>query len=174
MSVSGSKNAGFTMIEVLIAVLLLAIGVLGIAATQMISFQTNQSAYARSQAIYLATDIFDRIRANPEGYQSTSVYDSVDSLASEDVPSDPNCIDSNGGCTPVQMARYDVREWIGNFSNVDSIDDYQPMLPNGRGVLARIGTSNDFVATVSWDERDWEGDNRVVRTRQVSITARVN
>ena len=55
---------GFTLIEILVAMLILAIGVLGIAALQYKGLQYNQDAYFRTQINYLAYDIADRMRLN--------------------------------------------------------------------------------------------------------------
>jgi len=59
-----SNSKGFTLIEALIAVVILAIGLLGIAGLQATNLKNNQSAYNRSQATLLAYDMADRIRAN--------------------------------------------------------------------------------------------------------------
>ena len=56
--------AGFTLIEVLVAMLVLAVGMLGIAAMQMRGLQFNHDAYLRSQISVLAYDIADRMRIN--------------------------------------------------------------------------------------------------------------
>jgi type IV pilus assembly protein PilV len=58
------SNAGFSMIEVLIAVLVLAIGLLGVAAMQTIALKNNQSALQRSQATMLSYFMMDAMRAN--------------------------------------------------------------------------------------------------------------
>lgn len=60
------KNRGFTLIEVLIAMLILAIGVLGIVALQFKGLQYNQDAYLRTQVNLLAYDIADRMRLNQD------------------------------------------------------------------------------------------------------------
>ena len=168
------RNGGFTLIEVLIAMLVIVVGLLGVATMQIASFQANQGAYARSQAVYLAQDILDRIRSNPKGFRDTSIYDAIDTSKDSDIPADPNCVTSTTGCTPLQMAQQDVREWSANFSNVNGVDNYRPMLPNGRAQLQRLGSANDFTATISWDEKDWSTANRVVQNRQISLTARLN
>ena len=168
------QQAGFTMIEILVATLVLTVGILGVAALQLTSFQTNQSAYARSQAIYITQDIFDRIRANPEGYRNTTTYDAFDSNVGGGLPADPACVVSNAGCSSLQMAQQDIREWSANFNNVFGAENYRPRLPNGRGLVTRNGTTNDFTATVSWDEKTWDDGARTVASRQVSITATVN
>ncbi|HUE90566.1 type IV pilus modification protein PilV [Pseudomonas sp.] len=55
---------GTTLIEVLIAMIVLAIGLLGMALLQVTSVQSNHSAYYRSQVTLLASDMADRMRAN--------------------------------------------------------------------------------------------------------------
>lgn len=57
-------ESGFTLLEILIAVVILSIGLLGLAGLQARSLQTNQSAMMRSQATVLAYDMIDRLRAN--------------------------------------------------------------------------------------------------------------
>ncbi len=151
------------------SVLVLMVGILGVAGMQWVSFQTNQSAYARSQAVYLAQDMINRMRANPGGYQSTTVYDAIDTSNPNATPSDPGCVTAVSGCTPLQMAQQDVREWTSNFRNVANIPDFRPTLPNGVGMVARSATS-DFTVTVSWDERGWDNRERLIQNRQVTIT----
>lgn len=167
-------QGGFSLIEVLVSVLVLMVGILGVAAMQMVSFQTNQAAYARSQAIYLAQDILDRMRANPDGYEDSTVYDNVLTTTSSTIPNDPTCVTTAGGCSSLQMAQQDVREWAHNFVDVLSTTDYRPMLPGGVGQLTRDGTTNTFTATVTWNERDWNNGSRDIQARQVVITATMN
>lgn len=58
------RAAGFTLIEALIALLVLSIGLLGVAAMQLTSLRANNGAFQRTQATFLAQDIADRMRAN--------------------------------------------------------------------------------------------------------------
>ena len=153
------------------------VGILGVAAMQMVSFQTNQSAFARSQAIYLAQDILDRMRANPVGYGTTTAYDAFDTGNTTTIPSSPTCIADAGGCSVLQLAQHDIREWAASFYNVEDATEYRPALPSGRGVVTRNGTTNEFTVTVSWDERDWDSDgslDRDIITRSVTIVTELN
>jgi len=59
-----TRADGFTLIEALIALLVLSIGLLGVAAMQLASLQANNGAFQRTQATFLAQDIADRMRAN--------------------------------------------------------------------------------------------------------------
>ena len=61
---SRRRSGGFTLIEVLIAVVLLTTGLLGLASLQATGTRLNHSSYMRSQATVLAYDIVDRMRAN--------------------------------------------------------------------------------------------------------------
>ena len=64
--------SGFTLIEVVVAVLILSLGVLGVAGLQIISTRSNFEGLQRSQATQLANDTIDRMRANPERLDSYS------------------------------------------------------------------------------------------------------
>jgi type IV pilus assembly protein PilV len=61
---TSTSPAGFSLLEVLVGLLILAIGLLGLAGMQMISLRQNNDAYLRSQATLMAYDILDRMRAN--------------------------------------------------------------------------------------------------------------
>ncbi len=154
--------------------LVLMVGILGVAAMQMVSFQTNQSAYARSHAIYIAQEIFDRMRANPAGYRSSSVYNEVLTTKSSTIPNSPNCVTTATGCTSAQMAEQDVREWADHFVDVFSSTDYRPTLPGGVGELSREAGTNTFTATITWNERDWANGERTIQNRQVALTVTLN
>ena len=149
-------SGGFTLLEALAATLILAIGIMGVAAMQVRSLQTSQNAYARAQAIHIARDFFERLRANPGGYRNTAVYDSVDSEGA--AVSGATCYRGASGCAPQQMAQQDVREWTNYFRDADDADGRRPALPGGRGQVSRAPNSNEFTVVVSWTERVAAGE----------------
>jgi type IV pilus assembly protein PilV len=126
---------GFTLIEVLIAVVLLAGGLLGLAALQAAGLSNNQSAYNRSQATQLAYDIADRMRANPKAAAS---YLANPSTANATATA---CSSSANTCTPAQLAVKDLYDWGVDLDNT---------LPNGEGRVAVAGSV--YTVTVSWDD----------------------
>ncbi|MGO0308623.1 type IV pilus modification protein PilV [Endozoicomonas acroporae] len=107
------KNRGAGLIEVLISLLVITIGILGMAGVHSSSLQYNQSAYVQSQATFLATDMLDRIQANNSLARSGNSYQAgMNDLEYS------QCIDSNypnsceaGSCTPQEMAAYDILQW---------------------------------------------------------------
>lgn len=61
------RQRGFSLIEVLISILILAVGLLGAASIQLNALKYTDSSTMRSQASFIAYDMMDRIRANPNG-----------------------------------------------------------------------------------------------------------
>ena len=97
--------AGFTLLEVLIALLVLSIGLLGLAALQTIGMKFNHQSYQRTQAVFQAYDILDRIRANPRGRES---YKNV---PGNFTVTNTNCIAVGTACTAEELANFDIAVW---------------------------------------------------------------
>lgn len=169
--------SGFTLIEVGVATLVLMVGILGVTGMQLVSYQTNQSAYYRSQATYIAADILERIRLNPNGYGTYNGADTSDAAFTTTYP-DPSCATNVGGCTPTERAQQDLREWGDHFVDVFSSTDFRAVLPNGKGVIAQTAGTKVFTVTVSWKERDWDtsatGQKRKLEDRSVVLTAELD
>jgi len=135
-----NKSTGFTLIEVLIAMVVLAIGLLGLAGLQVTSLKNNQSAYNRSQATQLAYDLADRMRANVAG---VAAYPAGTAAAIE------NCKNTTG-CSPADMAVNDLFDWNSAISSA---------LPNG-GTGTISVTGSVYSITISWAEnRDEDTDD---------------
>ncbi|VAW89067.1 Type IV fimbrial biogenesis protein PilV [hydrothermal vent metagenome] len=131
-----NANAGFTLIEVLITLVIFSIGLLGLAALQANSMVNSHNAYLRSQATLMANDMADRMRANMVGVADNR-YNALNGI-----PVNPNCITDIAGCTPAQIAIFDAFEWNTTLN---------AELPSGAGTVT--GNSADFIITVRWDER---------------------
>jgi type IV pilus assembly protein PilV len=127
------KNTGFTLIEVLVAMLVLAVGLLGLAGLQAASLKNNQSAYNRSQATQLAYDITDRMRANVAGIAAYTT-----STASVFV----NCKNTTG-CSSSEMAANDLFEWNTAISAA---------LPNGAVGTLKPTSPGMYSINISWTE----------------------
>jgi type IV pilus assembly protein PilV len=130
MKTSPHAVAGFTMLEVLIAVVVLSIGLLGLAGLQSVGLRNSNDAYARTQGATLANDMADRIRANMAGFNAGNYNNTAAYTA--------GC-ENNTGCTPQQMAQHDTFLWQGALA----------ALPAGQGdVTTNAGL---VTVTVRWD-----------------------
>jgi type IV pilus assembly protein PilV len=123
-----------TLMEVMVALLVLSIGMLGIAGLQMAAIKSSTNAYWESQASWFAYDIADRMRANPAGVQANA-YNGADVDGTETV------VDCSGGCAPGTLATFDLYEWGQRVA----------VLPAGQGTIADNGNGTYTIA-VMWDE----------------------
>jgi type IV pilus assembly protein PilV len=119
-----SVMRGIGLIEVLVALFILAIGVLGAAAMQMNALKFNQNAAVRSQATFLAYEIADAMRAN----RTVALAGGYDLALDDDPPTGAVVGD-------------DLERWRAALSE---------RLPAGSGGVARNG--NVFTITIEWDE----------------------
>ncbi len=134
-------QSGFSMVEVLVALVVLAIGLLGIAALYLNSLQSGRTAIYRTQAINLAADLADRIRMNRTAQASYgSLFADTEAVVA-------TC-STTGGCSDADLASTDLATWK---------DTVAQQLPNGQGqvvVTAPVGAGEPatYVVTVQWVE----------------------
>jgi len=103
-------HGGFTLLEVLIALLVLSIGLLGIGKLMMLSARANDSAYMRSQATALGYTILDAMRAN----RATALVQGYDTAIV--VPAAQGCALAAPGCTGDLQASNDTFLWNQNLA----------------------------------------------------------
>lgn len=146
---------GSSLVEVMVALFVLAIGLLGMLAMQAKSMQYNQSAYSYSQAAYLAADMAERIRSNA-GVAATYGGGAVDASADAG-----NCTSTK--CLPADIVAWDKAKWAKN------IDNY---LPSGTGSITAIGT--DFLQiTVAFVDDKVSADNTAGETQTYSLIVEI-
>ena len=154
-----SRSRGFTLIEVLVSLVIMSVGMLGIAKLVLVSSHSNDSAYMRSQATALAYEILDRMRANPAGALAHN-YD----IAFGTMPAMPTSCDSTTACSAGQIAAWDLYTWEQHLTTASNTT--VPLvrigaLPGGTGQIVTLGTSpvtatvqvqwNDQVAQTTFD-----------------------
>jgi len=126
------SEQGFTLIEVLVAVLVFSFGLLGIAGMMTISVRNNHNGYLRSQANFLAENMMDRMRANP-----TALWGGAyDGLAADAGAADCTMTGSPPStgtpCNYTQLAVYDMESWARSLAQY---------LPNGQGTITCVANS---------------------------------
>lgn len=131
-AVTVTSRRGFSLIEILVALLVLSIGLLGLAALQTTGLKFNHQSYERTQAVLQAYDIIDRMRANKSdtGNIINSNYDSVSLGYLPTVSQDCR----SASCSGNQLAVFDV--WFWNAANAS-------ILPEGKGAICKGTFTND-------------------------------
>jgi type IV pilus assembly protein PilV len=136
------------MIEVLVTVIILSIGLLGLAGLQATSLRNNQSAFLRSQATILAYDIADRMRANT----AAAVNGDYEFDSGSGLPTTVAGCTTTAGCSTADMAQNDLANWSNSVTS---------LLPDGVGIVCLDsdpatagcdGAGTQFVITISWTE----------------------
>lgn len=151
-----SEN-GFSLIEVLIALIIVSVGFLATARMQIEGLRGSQGAYFNSQANFMVREMTDRMRANPEGIQDGHYNALVTSAGA--ATSLPSCISSETVCTPAQIADADLAFWSRYLHpSGQTSSDFVSLLPSGDTITAAGNVSADgatgvFTVSVSWSER---------------------
>lgn len=131
-------QTGFTLIEVLVSVVVFAIGLLGLAAMQAISMRNNYDASLRTYATIAAYDIIDRMQANQRGLQNHAYHRNATAAGAEISACKTIVLDINAGtaqgCTAAQLANHDIAQWRAHLAQ---------SLTNGEGVVCIDNTPED-------------------------------
>ncbi len=132
--ISPQNQRGLTLIESMVALLVISIGLLGIAAMQINSLKQNSSALWHSQAVLSAYDMADRIRANETEINNYIGID-TESVTTKDCTTP---------CTTSDLVDADATDWSNTLS----------ALPSGRGIIRRTPdvAAGQLDVVVMWDD----------------------
>ncbi|HET7570472.1 MAG TPA: type IV pilus modification protein PilV [Gammaproteobacteria bacterium] len=161
---SRKRNTGFSLIEVLIALVILSVGLLGLAGLQTSSLHANDGAYLRTQANVLAYNLFDRMRANI----SEAKGKAYDRLLTDPAPTNPPvCIPTADtpipDCTPAQLVQWDMSQWLKQVAK----------LPDGKASVSTdtSGINTVVTVTLNWLQRGLEHNEDDSTAKLVVTTA---
>lgn len=148
-SAPARRQGGVGMIEVLVAILVLSIGVLGYAGLQLTALGNAEDAHHRTQALAIAQDLVERVAANPAGW---GVYVNAANWPDAGLPNTvpgnwTQCITAQ--CNANTMAGWDVAQirWLAANS-----------LPNGRVFASdNCSASGILCVNVGWNETAADG-----------------
>ena len=104
---------GLSMVESLVALVVLSIGLLGIASLYVTSLRTGRTALIRTQAVSLVSDLGDRIRANSRA--NTTAPAAYDLATYGGAPVTHGCV-SASNCSADQLAEDDLSHWLDNVN----------------------------------------------------------
>ncbi|MGD8910875.1 MAG: type IV pilus modification protein PilV [Chromatiales bacterium] len=136
------SNRGITLIEVLVTIIILSVGLLGLAGMHFHGLKNNQSSYFRSQATILAYSAFDAMRANREDALNEDYDIAIGTAASADGT----------------VAKEDLVSWKAAM---------QAALPSGDGSIDCTTLTSLCVVVVQWDDSVGEGG---LDTQQFTVT----
>ncbi len=132
------RDRGFTLVESLVSMVVISVGMLGIAALYVEGLRASRTSVYRTMAIDLASDMADRIRANPTARASYGV-DAVGAGALGD------CVNGAADCTPATLAADDIAWWKQSVGT---------LLPQGTATIAAVAGAeiSRYTITINWAE----------------------
>lgn len=151
MKLEKRAQGGFTLIETLVAMVVLAVGMLGIAALYIEGLRSGQASVSRTTAVNLAADMADRIRANPTVPGS---YFGAGPGANN------NCSTGGVACTPAQIAQEDWFWWRQDVLNRLPQGATAAILPN----VAVAAPAVQYDVVLTWPEPG-QANNTLYRLR---------
>jgi len=129
---SRQLQRGLSLLEAMIALIIISVGLLGIAALQINALKQNNSAYWHSQAVWMAHDMAERMRANSSVTGDYVGIDTANNYAQD-------C--QTAACTAANMVTADAADWKAMIET----------LPAGRGII-RNPNANETEIAVMWDD----------------------
>ena len=143
------RQQGAGLMEVLVSLLILAIGLLGVVSMQTRGLGSNQQAMFVTEAQFLAQDMADRMLAfgTTSTYDNSGVWDSYNGIdvSGEFTGTDPKCASA---CDASATVAFDTDQWHQAL--------YDSSLPRARGTVTK--SDDIFSIQVMWDQdRTGEG-----------------
>ena len=149
---NASKQIGMTLVEVLVTVLVVSIGLLGLASLQATSIKEGMDTSKRSQGVWMIDELASRIRVNPAGLEDG--YTGAGTAATLCATAVPDCNEGKV-CTGNEMARYDLKQTICGPDVADGViassnDNINVTDYNIQCAPAPCNSDSDFTITLSW------------------------
>ena len=157
---SRNNSQGFTLLEVMICLFILAGGILGMTAMQTEGLKYNQSAFTDSQAIFLLNDMAERIRSNRGN--DAYVLDFTETPPTQSV----DCGAANAACTSNQMVVWDLNQWRTKVEDTH-------YLPQGQSRILYDNPTHIFTISIRYDASRLGGMDITNGQRTVTITTRM-
>jgi type IV pilus assembly protein PilV len=131
-------QAGVSLIEVLVAVLVVALGILAMLAMQVNAVKFTKSSEIRTMGAMLASDLADRMRANRAGFVSDSylLNNQYSTSFTADTTSAQQCSTTTKQCLSDELAKSDLADWLQSVHQA---------LPNGSAWISSVDKQDNAV-----------------------------
>ena len=103
------QASGMSLLEVMIAVLVFSVGIIGVAALMLTSMRNNDATLARTQSTMLANEMYEKMLANLPG--ATAGNYTIAMASALPVSTSINCADASADCSTADLATWDMVQW---------------------------------------------------------------
>lgn len=151
-----SRQRGVSLIEVLVAVLIFSIGLIGLAGMLVMATRSNQAAYLRTQVTFLAHNMADRMTANPIGVWNGD----YDKEHYNSITADDTGCDGSSPCDPATLATHDQQAWSAQLRTFLPAADASitctknvSYTPSASQIDMRPPYGGNCAMTITWNEQ---------------------
>jgi type IV pilus assembly protein PilV len=183
---ASSKQTGFSLIEIMVAALILSIGILGVASLQIIGLKGTQQSYMKQQAMSVIQNLTERMRSNKQG-----VFDGDYEIANSNAfdcaeLSLPDCSSANSNCSSAQLATADLHNLVCGYKTAGSsrtggirniaADDISTFLGGQLTVACLAGNcdAGDLSIEVNWQENAIDESETNIAPDSLLINTRIS
>jgi len=168
------SQRGFSLIEVLVAVLVVAIGLVGLAGMQLVGLKSNQQSFSKNQAAHHTQAILERMRGNPVGVFDGNYVINSTSMNCGAAPA-VNCTEASSSCSVAEIAKYDIHQAFCGSTNSSSGGIKRDLSNSKLIITCPVDCANSVTIDITWQEqvlgKESAGSNVV--PRQLTLNTRI-
>ncbi|MCL1141469.1 type IV pilus modification protein PilV [Shewanella gaetbuli] len=145
-----AKEDGFSLIEVMVALVILVIGLIGIFNLHIVAKKGSFDSFQQTQASYYANDIINRMRLNASQLNAYGTSGSVGSIYSGTPTVPGTSCNGTATCSPAEMAAWDLYEWRAAFTGEAEVVNSKNVGGLDSPTACILVNGNDVTVVISW------------------------
>ena len=169
------SQRGFSLIEVLVAVLVVAIGLVGLAGMQLVGLKSNQQSFSKNQAAHHTQALLERMRGNPRGVLDDNYLIDSSTINCIVAPA-VDCTQKTSSCDASQIAIYDIHQAFCGSANSSSGGIRRDLSNSQLTITCPVDCETSVSVNIAWNEqvlgKESAGSDTV--QRQLSISTRIS
>ena len=150
------NQRGITLIESLVAIVVAALGILGVLGVQMRTLSDTQTSVHRAQAIRLIEDLSERMKTHPNALVSIDSYTVDWRPGPAPTPQASKLCEGATNCTHAEFAAYDLREWKRTLERTLPLGDASVFYAPAE---TTAGSRRQLGVMIRWRENERSTDN---------------
>lgn len=147
------RQRGISLIESLVAIVVTALGILGILGVQMRTLSDTSTTVRRAQAIRLIEDLGERMKVNPNAMVAVDTYIKTDFLSTPTFSASA----CDTGCKANDLAKFDLAKWVNTVKTTIPNATASIFYAKGEGTTAKDPNRRQLGVMISWRENERDG-----------------
>lgn len=168
-----NTQRGFSLIEVLVAVLVISIGLVGLAGMQLVGLKGNQQSFSKNQAAHHAQALLERMRANPVAVIDGDYVKTMTVTSCNAAPG-TNCNAASSICNATQIATYDIYQSFCGLSNAAPGGIVADLSQSQLDITCPIDCKTGVAIQLAWNEQVLGREAASSVARKLTINTRIS